>query len=153
MITYQVDSFNSIKDECFELAKDHYEEIASDKEIVKLNPWYFGFEELERVGAMKIITAKDNSKLIGYAFFIVQRSLHYYDFIVAMADLYYVTPEYRKSGVGTELLNKSEEILKELGVHQIYMRTKVYANFGPLLEKIGYEEVEIAYKKNINIPN
>lgn len=152
MITFQQESFNTIRDECFELAKNHYEEIASDKDIVKLNPWYYGFEELEKAGAMKIITAKDNGKLIGYAFFLVQRSLHYYDFIVAVADLYYVDPKYRHNNVGTDLLNKSEEILKDLGVHQIYMRTKVYADFSPLLEKNGYNKIEVAYKKNINIP-
>lgn len=149
MISYQIESFSSIRDEVFELSKDHYAEVDSERNTFKLDPNFEVYEELEKMGGLTILVVRDDNKIIGYAFFITNFSLHCKTVILAINDLFYVKPEYRGKEIGKILLEKSEEALKQRGVHQIIMMTKKYANFSPLLERNGYEEIEAVYKKNI----
>jgi len=152
VITFQKEDFNKVIDEVQPLWKKHYEEIALDKESIELNPHIQGYEELNKYGGLVIFTVREENKLIGYSFFVLQYSFHYKQLICAINDLFYILPEYRGKFLGSKLLKESEEILNKMGVHQVQMRTKVYANFGKILERAGYKDTEVVYRKNINTP-
>jgi hypothetical protein len=89
--------------------------------------------------------------LIGYSFFIAQYSLHYKHKILAVNDLFYVLPEHRCKFLGIKLIKESEKILQELGINQVHMRTKTYADFGSILKRAGYQAIEIAYRKDLTL--
>jgi len=152
MITFQRESFKDLEEEIIPLWEQHYDEIASNKDVIKLDPNLGGYRAFDECGGLIILTLRDNGKLVGYSFFVLQMSLHYQTVIMAANDLFYVLPEYRGKMLGSKLMREAEKILKDLGVHQILMRTKSYANFGVLLERNGYEETEVHYRKLINTP-
>lgn len=153
MITFQRETFSNVYQDIQPLWEQHYQEIALDKDTIELNPHVEGYKEIDDLGGLIIFTIRDDNRLIGYSFFILQYSFHYKQLICAVNDLFYLLPEYRGRWLGTKFLKESEALLKKMGVHQVQMRTKTYANFGKILERAGYKEIEIAYRKNINIPN
>jgi GNAT superfamily N-acetyltransferase len=153
MITFQRETFEQVLEDIQPLWKTHYDEIAMDKDVVKLNPFIEAYQQLDDAGGLAIITMRADSVLVGYSFFALQYSFHYRDLVMAVNDLFYIKPEFRGTMQGAILIKKSENILRDLGIQQIQMRTKTYANFGILLERCGYQEVEVAYRKNISVPN
>lgn len=152
MITFQVEKFDNVKEEVYEIGKEHHEEVDVDKDIIKLNPSFEGYQALSDNNMLTVITAKKDNRIVGYSFFITQKSLPFQQVIMAINCLFYVKKEHRGGGAGNGLIKKAEEVFTKAGIHQIFMTTKPHASFAPLLERNNYEEFEVVYKKTINIP-
>ena len=71
MIEYKEETYSQVIDEIKPLLEDHWEEIALNKEVIKLNPNYEMYEKLCNAGVMRIVTARDDGKLIGYCICII----------------------------------------------------------------------------------
>ena len=57
--------------------------------------------------------------------------------------------EKRKGFVGIKLLKFMEESLKAKGVQKIYMGHKLHINLTPILERLGYKQIEKLFTKVI----
>lgn len=145
----QLERFEDVLLDIPALWKKHYDEIADDKDKKPLSPDIGAYLRLEQGNRLAIITARDKGELVGYAFFVLSASLHYRTHLMAQNDLFFVLPSYRGRFVGGRLIDAAETLLKGAGVHEIQMRTKVKHNFGPLLERKGFNETEIVYRKYI----
>ncbi len=145
--------------ELLPLMKAHYEEIAHFKDI-PLDPDFEQYIALEQAGLFRafIIRADGIAKIegfepgaiVGYAGFFVRKNIHYKGSLQASQDVIFVHEKFRHAGVGGEFINFCDEELQEEGVEAIYHHVKVAHNFGPLLKKLDYEEVDVIYGKRLN---
>ena len=149
MINYQEETYSQVIDEIKPLLEDHWEEIALNKEVIKLNPNYEMYEKLCNAGVMKIITARNDGKLIGYCICIIAYNLHYKDSLTATNDIFFISKDYRKGSTGVKLFIKNEEILKSYGVQRLIMNTKVHQDVGAIFERLGYKQTERVFGKLI----
>lgn len=149
MICYQEETFEQVIEDIKPLLEDHWEEIALHKDSIKLNPNYARYEELFKSGNMKIVTARDNEKLVGYCIMLLYYHIHYKDSFMAMDDIFFIAKEYRKGLTGVKLFIKTEEIMKQYGVTKLSMNVKVHNDVGSIFERLGYKETERMFTKMI----
>jgi GNAT superfamily N-acetyltransferase len=149
MIEYKEESYDNVIGEIKPLLDLHYEEIANNKDVIKLNPDYAMYKKLCDAGVMRIITARDDSKLIGYCICLIKYHLHYKDSLTALNDIFYISKDYRKGLIGVKLFIKTEEILKKYGVQRVIMNTKMHHDVGAIFDRLGYKETERVFTKII----
>lgn len=146
---YQVESVVACKEEVQELLEQHWEEIALNKDVIKLNPDWDQYKAMERAHMLKAFGARDNGKLVGYFVVTITRSMHYKDHLFANNDVIYLHPDYRKGLAGAKLVKFAEKKLKEMGVSVLMVNTKLHRPFSRLLEFLKFKPVETVYSKRL----
>ena len=149
MIVYQQEFLSTARPDAQELLKDHWEEIALNKEKIALNPDWEAYEKLEDDGKLKVFTARDNNKLIGYFVVIVGVNPHYKDDLFAINDIIYLDKGYRKGFTGIKIIKFAEKCLKEDGVSVLSINTKVHKPFDRVMVYLGFRPIERVYSKYI----
>lgn len=127
----------------------HFTEIAHFSDI-ELNPDYSLYLAMEDGGGLRVYTARrSDGELIGYAIFFVRRNPHYRTSLQAVQDILFVRPDQR--GVtGARLIMYADAELKREGVQAVMHHVKAAHNFGPLLERLGYQLVDLIYAKRLD---
>ena len=130
------------------LVAKHYEEIAHYKDI-PLSVTWDAYLEAEKLGALRVFTARDPSGvLIGYSIYFIKHNIHYNTSLQAVQDVLYVDSARR--GFGMRLIKWCDEQLAAEGVQAVYHHMKVKHDFGPLLERLGYELVDLVYGRRLD---
>lgn len=126
----------------------HYNEISHYKDI-KLEPDLEAYIALEKQGVLRVFTARaNNGTLIGYAVYFIRRNLHYKSSLQAVQDILFLMPTHR--GSGGRLIRYCDEELKKENIQVVYHHIKAAHNFGPLLERLGYQLVDLIYAKRLD---
>jgi GNAT superfamily N-acetyltransferase len=146
-ITYQQESLATCANDAKDLLYSHWEEIAVNKDVIKLNPDWDAYYNLEEVGILKIFTARSDGVLVGYFVVLCRTHIHYKDHIFAANDILYLHKDYRKGLTGAKLMKFAEKCLQEDGVSVLVVNTKRHKPFDSLLEWLGYKHVENVYSK------
>lgn len=146
-LSYQRESYFAIQDEVKSLLMDHWEELASHKDKIKLNPDFTTYEMLDSTGTLGVYTARSEGKLVGYFSIIAKKHPHYQDHYFATNDLIYLHPDYRKGMAGYKLIKFVEDDLKRMGVSVLLINTTIHLPFDPLLERMGFGLEERIYSK------
>lgn len=147
MITYQQEFLENCEKDFRDLIELHWEEIALNKDKIKLNPDWDAYWGLEQGGHLKIFTARDDGKLVGYFVVIVSRHIHYKDHLFADNDIIYLHKDYRKGFTGIRLIKFVEKCLKEDGISVLKINTKVHQPFDKLMLFLKFGLVERVYTK------
>lgn len=156
MITFQKELFVDIQRELPDLFYPHWEEVALDKAYIFLNPDWDKYLFLEKIGTLHIIAARDNGKLIGYYFGLVQTHLHYAHSLTAHTDIFYLAPPYRKGYIGVKLFTEAERMVRDLRAEKWYVASKLHAtphgrrktlNVKPIFDHLGFVQAENLYTK------
>lgn len=130
------------RDELQEVLQDNYSEYYGESgEGVD---WEF-FNALEFEGKLRVFVTRVEGKIVAYCVFVVAKQPNISE-IVAQEVVLYVTPQYRGSGVATDLLEYCEEELNE-EVNFILLSHNADDNLSELYERLGYTPYEITYKK------
>ena len=142
-VTYQIEDFVDVYDEAIPLLQDHYEEIATIKDISPLEPDYDKYLAMDKAGMIRIMTARDGWDLVGYFVTFVHPSLHYRSLTYGVNDIVYIKPGYRGSTVGHRLFKIAMDDLKNsCGVGVLYVHMRVNHEFRSLLVKLGFVQTE-----------
>lgn len=150
MITYQEDSFYDIlQSELKPLLDLHWEEIALDKEAIKLDPDFDTYLSMEESGMLSTITVRDDGRLIGYQLAILTHNMHYKSSYEALVDIYYIHPDYRKGRVGIKLFKFCEEVYRAKGINKISTSCKLHHDIGSVFLYLKYKEIERVFSKLI----
>ena len=115
----------------------HWDQVADNKEKVKLAPNVEQYILLQEAGVLKNIALLDGDKIVGYSVILVQPHLHYRHDLFAFVDVIYVDKEHRNSRAGVKLINATEELCRELGVSVLTYHTKPNH---PAIEKLLYRK-------------
>ena len=131
------------------LLESHFKEIAQFQDI-PLDPDYDQYIALEKAGFIRCFIARDtDGAMVGYAVYFVRNNLHYRGSLQAVQDVIFIKPEFR--GRGGRFILWCDEKLKEQGVQVVYHHVKSKFNFGPMLEKCGYELVDLIYARRLDV--
>lgn len=131
------------------LLERHWAEIAHFKDIPLSVDWA-AYEAAEASGALRLFTARVDRQLVGYACYLVRAAPHYLSSVQAVQDVLFLAPEYRKGGLGAELVLYSERELAGEGVQAIYQYSKVAHPMDALLTRLGYERIETTWAKRLD---
>ena len=145
------ETYLEVKDDIKPLIAMHWEQIALNKDKIKLNPDWEKYEAMCDAGVMKIYTARKEHELVGYFIVGVSHNIHYKDHLFAVCDIIYVKPDSRAGMTGYKLIKYAESELKKLGVSVIQINTKTHTPFDKLLLRMGFGLIERLYSKYIGI--
>lgn len=149
-IYYQQEGPSRAIEEALPLFEQHYQEIARYHDV-PLAPDYDAYAAIEAAGQLRVFSARDCGTLIGYVIFFVRPHHHYRHTLFAVQDVLFLLPEYRKGLTGLRLMQFADERLKAEGVKVVTQHVKNYADFGPILERMGYEKVETTYMRRLDV--
>jgi hypothetical protein len=151
MLTFQRERLAEVWPDAQRLFQLHYEELTFGKQRIELAPDTGRYEALERDGGLAIYTARDDGALVGYAaFFLIGGHMHYRLNSFAINDVFYVDPARRTDvWLGFRFLRFIDRELTEYGVDAIKWHVKVTRDFGPMLQRLGYQAEEVVWSKVI----
>lgn len=144
--TFQRELVTDIRREVQPLLELHWDEIAVDKDI----PLNVDWASYTAGKAVRVYTARDDGALVGYACFVLNHNKHYMDSLQAMQDVLFVHREHRRGLMGYRFIRFCDDQLRAEGVQKVMHHVKKAHNFGPVLERQGYEEIEIIYAKRLD---
>lgn len=149
MITFQVESVQDIQNVLSTLISDHYSEVESFADKIPLSVDWDKYYQLEDLGMLHIVTARESGELVGYFMAIIAPNLHASQDLVAMNHTLYLKPDLRRSGLGEQMIRFAESCYKELGVSVVTIHMKEKYPFDSLCKKLGYELTERTYMKYV----
>ena len=147
MVKYQQEFLSQVELDIQYLIELHWSEIALNQDNIKLNPDWSAYHSLEEQGKLKIFTARNGDRLVGYFVVIVGNNIHYKDHLFATNDIIYMHKDYRKGFAGIRLIKFAERHLKEDGVSVLTINTKIHQPFDAVLERLKFNMVERVYSK------
>lgn len=135
------------------LRHEHWEEVGHYRDIPIDMEWD-KYKQLEAAGVLRCYVIRSpvneefkESLIVGYAFFFVNKHLHYKHTTVASQDILYVRKPYR--GIGKSFLEWCDNHLKDEGVITVTHHIKPWFDWSSMAEKLGYEKAETIYSRRI----
>ncbi len=148
-VKYQQEFLDSVVEDAKGLLEAHWEEVALNKDKIKIDPDWDAYYALQEQGKLDIFTARDEGVLVGYFVVFVSPHIHYKDHLFAKNDLIYLAPSHRKGFTGIKLIKFAESCLKEDGVSVLVVNTKNRKPFHKLMIFLGFTSEDIEYSKYI----
>jgi GNAT superfamily N-acetyltransferase len=147
-IAFRTERYADVIGDIKPLLVRHWEEIARNKDTVKLDPDYTLYATLDERGQLLICTARDGDRLVGYAIYFTFFQIHYRKTRWAESDIFWIDPELRLPTVALRLFKFCETELRAQGVKVLHTRAKnAHPAAGRLLEHLGHTPIETVYAK------
>lgn len=118
-------SYDAFYCEAASMIAAHWDEVGSNREILKLNPDHHLYRNLEKVGALRILVARCDKEMAGYFTMMKMRHPRDVTVLIGKDDAIYAKPEYRRALLGKKLVEAGIEDLKRLGCQLIFFGEKV----------------------------
>ena len=131
------------------LFEDHWDEVASHKEIRSLNIHLEAYKQLNDLNLLICIGAFEDDVIVGYSVNFLAVDLHDCTKVISQNDAIYVDPKYRKGSVGIKLIKAIEKESADRGATFVNWHAKVNTPLDHVLEKLGYGVKEIIYAKEV----
>ena len=108
------------------------------------------YKEYDQLGACVCLTIRqrETNELIGYSVFLTHYHNHHKGKIHAHQQAVYIRPEHR-GFTGITFLKYCNSKLKELGVNTVHHSVPKMNDWGKVLERIGFRELETVYIKEL----
>mgnify|MGYP003120056152 FL=1 len=145
----QEEALTEICEDIKPLIQMHWEQVALNKDKIKLNPDWDEYHRLYNAGNLKIYTARKEHELVGYFIVAVGKNIHYKDHLFANCDIIYVKPDSRAGMTGYKLINFATAELQKIGVSVLNINTKTHLPFDKLLLRMKFGLIERLYSKFI----
>ena len=129
------------------LLEQHYEELTLDRDIMVLAPNWDQYQRLLDQKELSVLAAYFGGQLVGYSVFFIYNNIHYKNNIMAKNDVLFLSGPYRRGRLGINLIKRSEQHLRELGVSKILWHVKCHSDFRPILHRLGYVDEDIMVGK------
>ena len=128
---------------------EHYEEIARNKQIMKLKPNWPMYYTLEKNGSLFIYLAMQGDNRIGYSLNLVSFHLHYADLKYCTNDILFIKKEFRGSRIGLKIMKATEDYAKSQGAILMLWHAKENTALHKLLPRLNYGVQDIMYSKEL----
>lgn len=150
MTDFTRERYGEVIDDIKPLLAEHHRELALYQDDIPLDPDFDLYEQLDRSGVLRVYTARDNGRLIGYAIFVVRERHGHYAHRWAVNDILFIVPERRTLGVGSGLFDFFEADLREGGPVVVHIETKAeHPELAFLLQSRGYGMVGPSFGKRL----
>ena len=139
------ENIKDIIEELEPLLQLHYSEVAWNQSKIPLVVNKNAYYTMEENGMIVCFTARVAGNLVGYAAFFMSPHPHYAMTLYGSNDVVFLHPAHR--GHGMDFITYCEKELRDLGRNVITLHVKNTFNFGPAIEKLGYELTDLIYQK------
>lgn len=139
-LTYIQETMSDAIPEMQALAYEHWHYVTDHEWPV--DPDWDKFRELERIGLVRFLAARDGTKLVGYMIFLLCPALHYKTKLQAHDDAFFLKAEYRKGWAGYKMFRAAQAMLAKDNVDRIVIHMKVKVPIRSLLKRLGYRQRE-----------
>lgn len=136
-------------DAAMPLLEAHYKEIAHYLDI-PLAIDKAMYLQSAALGMVRTFLFMDDGVLQGYAVFFCKLNMHYATSLQAVQDVLYISPKHRGQLLGTRFIAWCDEQLRKSGVQVVMHHMKLAHDFGPTMERLGYEKVEVLWSKRLD---
>lgn len=144
-LLFAVEQFKDAIDEARPLLRRHWEEIAKNKALLKLDP---DMETYDRIGEnLLLITARRDGHLVGYFLWFLIKHPHYKHVSVAEEDLHFLLPEYRRGLAGYMLMKAACQAAFESGAKLLVAREKIGHEHPAIMKRLGFVPTDIVYTR------
>lgn len=146
--------FLGVIDEAMPMIRRHWHEVAHYKDI-PLQVDHAGYARCDALGMLRVYTARENGKLVGYAAYVVSKNSHYAGSPQqAKQDVIYVEPTRRGAFVGLRLVRFADEKMHAEGIQVVYHHVKLeHPALASVLRRAGYEPIETIWGKRLDLPS
>lgn len=144
-VTFAVESFEQFWPDVQPFLPYHYDEIAKDKEVMRLNPDAELYREKSANGQLLFVAARDLGILIGYFAWFIHPHPHYKELMVAQSDVYYLSQLYRGQGYGADLFEAATRFAREAGAQYCFISTKVGHDHPALMARLNLQPRDLIY--------
>lgn len=148
MIEFNQESVQDVLPEVLSMLRDHWEEVARNKDKQKLSVDFDRYTDMEEEGVLVAYVLREDGVAKGYSTYFLNTHLRY-DMYCALNDVIYVSPELRHGSVTKEFIEYCEKDLKSRGVENVMISMKSDHRFESLLKSCGYGPLEVSYSKYI----
>lgn len=131
------------------LFASHYEELATNKRLMKLAPEWDTYYRMEEAGKLLVIVAYEDTKPIGYSVNFLANNLHYRELSMCQNDILFIDPEYRKGRLGYNLIKETERQARELGCRFMLWHAKRDTTLEQLMPRMDYKVQDIIFSKEL----
>lgn len=131
------------------LFKEHWEEIAKNKQLMVLSPDEQAYRTMEEAGRLMILAAMKDDVMVGYSVSFIVRHPHYSGLTVCQNDLIYIHPDHREGGVGIRLIKKTEQEGKLRGAQLMLWHAKENTPLAAMLPRMGCGVQDIIFSKEL----
>lgn len=137
------------------LLEAHWEEVALNKRVMKLDPHWKRYYALEEQGMLMIIGLFAVQRrprvetLVGYSVNFITEHMHYAGLRLCQNDLLFVHREWRRGRHGLQLILATEQLGKERGAQLMLWHAKQGTALDALLPRMGYGVQDIIYSKEL----
>lgn len=128
------------KDDMMGLLREHWIELATDKDLMVLAPDWERYAALEELGKLFVIFAYKGDELIGYSSNIVDTNIHYSDLMVCNNDVLFIKKSERGS-IGRELMAATREVGKERGARLMLWHAKPGTALAHVLSAVPVQDI------------
>lgn len=146
-VSFKTEKWARVVHEMKELFPAHWEELALDRDKFPMDVCHDRYIQFEAAGALLLVTARADRKLVGYYVGMVLPHLHYQSSgNMLHTDMYFVKKEFR-NGVGAKLLMCAQEAGRKAGAAKMYLSCKLHSNHTDLFQKMGFIPSDIMHVK------
>ena len=131
------------------LFEEHYEEIARNKQVMKLKPDETTYYQMEKSNRIFILSARQDDVLIGYSVNFVTNHLHYADLKLAQNDLLFISKDFRGGRLGLKLIRETENHATTLGCKLMLWHCKENTTLSAIMPRLKYGVQDIIYSKEL----
>lgn len=147
---YRLECVTSCREDGVEaLLAAHWHEIAHYPDIALDVDWQ-RYDAAESAGHLRVFTARQAGKIVGYAVYFVNTNAHYKGSLQATQDVLFVHPDHRNTRVGYKLIAIADRHLAFEGVQVVYQHSKIAHPIGSILQRQGYELIDQIYGKRLD---
>ena len=145
----ELSTLDNVKEVVGSLFEEHYEEIARNKQIMKLKPNWDVYKTAEEQGTLFTFLAMQNGVCLGYSANFVANHLHYADLLFCQNDILFVQKDHRNSRLGLKLMKATENHAKTLGCKLMLWHAKEDTTLAHMLPRLKYGVQDIIYSKEL----
>lgn len=149
-LTFQVEPFFAIARELPPLFLRHWEELATDKQAIPLEPDWDKYMLLWAQGHLVVMTMRAGDALIGYIFNLIGPHLHYRSMLHAEIEMFWLDPIYRGTSRTMRWFKANDDMLREIGVKRVMVAVKNHflaGRVGSIFRRLGYLPVETNWSR------
>lgn len=148
-VAIETENWSDCVEEMELLFPAHWEELGRFKDKIPLKCDRARYAAIEKAGALLLITARAQHRLVGYFVAFLFPHMHYAGAgLWGLTDMYFVLPEFRQ-GAGLKLFRAFESELRKRGVIQAVTSCKLHEDHTELLEKLGWTWTDKTFQKHL----
>lgn len=134
----------------FQKLVDEYAEESSISGMPEKKVDETAYRSMEQIGMFYAYAAYDDEKLVGFISFLVTPIPHY-SAKIGSTESFFVSSEYRKTGLGLKLLRKAEQLAEEVGAVGFFVSAPYGGRLAEVMPRVsGYRETNRVFFRSLS---